>query len=135
VLFKQEGDERMGRPKSPLDRFPYPRDPRSQALVTAIEDGNYVYVQDVDGTIYVLPDGSHMHPKVLGNASPALYAGDLRIEMKRIADVTNLSGAFQFDDPIGLLSVAMQLAAIGFDVEEGAVRFFPMDGSPPYILR
>jgi hypothetical protein len=125
----------MGQPKSPLDSFPYQRDPRSQPIGTAIDDGNYVYVQDVSGTIYVLPDGSHMHPKVLGNASPAMYAGDLRINVKRIADVTNLSGTFQFDDPQGLLAVANQLEAEGFVIEDGAVRFFPIDGSWPYILR
>ena len=125
----------MGRPKSPLDSFPYKRDPRSQILAPGIEDGNYVYVQDINGTICGLPDGSHMHPKVLGNASPAMYAGDLRIKISRIADVTNLSGVFQFDDPQGLLSVAAQLAVQGFVVEKGAVRFFPMDGSPPYVLK
>jgi hypothetical protein len=125
----------MGQPKSPLDDFPYERDSRSKALTTIVEDGLYFYVQDVDGTIHVLPDGSHMHPKVLGNASPAIYAGDLRIENGRIADVTNLSGTFQFDEPRGLLELATQLSALGFVIEEGAVRFFPMDGSRPFILR
>jgi len=125
----------MGQPKTPLDSFPYERDPRSKALATNVGDGVYVYVQDVDGTIYVLPDGSHLHPKVLGNASPAIFAGDLRIEKGRIAEVTNLSGTFQFDDPQGLLSVATQLEVLGFIVADGAVRFFPMDGSLPCILR
>jgi hypothetical protein len=36
-----------------------------------------------------------MHPKVLGNASPAMYAGDLRIKMNTIVDLTNLSGAYR----------------------------------------
>jgi len=125
----------MGQPKAPLDSFPYQRDSRSKALATIIEDGLYVYVQDINGTIYVLPDGSHLHPKVLGNIAPAIYAGDMRINKGRIADVTNLSGTFQFDDPQGLLSVATQLEALGFVVEDGAVRFFPIDGSPPCILK
>lgn len=125
----------MGPPKAPLDSFPYKRDSRSKALATIVEDGVYVYAQDVDGTIYVLPDGSHLHPKVLGNMSPAIYAGDMRVNKGRIADVTNLSGTFQFDDPRGLLSVAIQLEALGFVVEDGAVRFFPMDGSSPCILK
>jgi hypothetical protein len=125
----------MGEPKSPLDSFAYERDLRSKAITTTIDDGLYVYVQDIDGTIYVLPDGSHMHPKVLGNASPAIYAGDLRIDKGRIADVTNLSGTFQFDEPQGLLAVAIELEVLGFAVEDGAVRFFPMDGSPPCILK
>jgi hypothetical protein len=67
--------------------------------------------------------------------SPAIYAGDMRIKNGRIADVTNLSGTFQFDDPQGLLSVATQLEVLGFIVEDGAVRFFPVDGSTPYVLK
>jgi hypothetical protein len=100
-----------------------------------MDDGVYVYVQDVDGVIYVLPDEGHLHPKVLGNGAPALYAGDLRIDGGRIRDVTNLSGTFQFDEPQGLLAVALELEALGFVVESAAVRFFPMDGSPPCILK
>jgi hypothetical protein len=125
----------MSQPKSPLDCFPYERDERSTVLAPTIEDGVYVYVQDIDGVIYVLPDGPHLHPKVLGGASPAIFAGDLRIEKGRIADVTNLSGIFQFDDPQGLLAVATQIEALGFVIEAGAVRFFPMDGSTPCILK
>jgi hypothetical protein len=94
-----------------------------------------VYVQDVDGRVYVLPDGSHMHPRVLGNASPAIYAGDIRIEDGRVADVTNLSGSFQFDDPAGLLELARHIELLGLVIENAAVRFFPMDGSAPRILR
>jgi len=125
----------MGQAKLPLDTYPYPRDPRSQPIAPDIADGLYVYVQDAGGTIFVLPDGSHMHPRVLGNAASALYAGDLRIDKSRIVDVTNLSGTFQFDDPQGLLQVATQLESLGFAIESGAVRFFPMDGSAPSILK
>ena len=114
-------------PKLPLDLFPYQRDPRSQPLTVATEDGNYVYTQDLDGTIFVLPDGSHVHPKVLGNASPAIYAGDLQIKMGLIVDLTNLSGTFQFDDPQGLFRVALQIELLGIVIADGAVRFFPMD--------
>lgn len=122
-------------PKSPLDGFAYDRDARSQPIAVGFADGIYVYVQDVRGVIWIVPDGSHLHPKVLGNAEPALYAGDLRIEVGRIVDVTNLSGTFQFNDAEGLLLVATRLTELGFEIIEGAVRFFPMDGSNPYILR
>jgi hypothetical protein len=125
----------MGQPKAPLDAFPYDRDERSRALTPDIEDGVYVYVQDVDGVIYVLPDGPHLHPKVLGKASPAIYAGDLRIEQGAITDATNLSGTFQFDDPDGLLALAAELETVGFVIRTGVVRFFPIDGSPPRILK
>ena len=122
-------------PKPPLDGFPYERDPRSQPLTISIEDGNYVYVQDLNGTVFVLPDGSHLHPKVLAKGSPAMYAGDLQIKMGTVVDVTNLSGSFQFDEPQGLLAVAMQIESPGIAMASGAVRFFPMDGSQPYILK
>jgi hypothetical protein len=124
----------MSFPKSPLDLFPYLRDPRSQPITTDIDDGVYVYVQDVQGVIHVLPDGPHHHPKVLGNVEPALYAGDLRIEFGKIVDITNLSGTFQFDDPDGLVAVAEQLFDQGFAFAEDAIRFFPNDGSSPLIL-
>jgi len=66
---------------------------------------------------------------------PAGYAGDLVIEHGRIKDVTNLSGTFQFEDPAGLLAVAFELERIGFEIDPGAVRFFPHDGSLPGVLK
>jgi hypothetical protein len=120
--------------KAPLDLTPYPRDSRSQPIGPNLPDGGYVYVQDLSGTIYVLPDAPHMHPKVLGGAKPALYAGDLTIRNGRVWDLTNLSGTFQFEDEAGLLSVAREFRRQGIPVEPGAVRFFPPDGSPPVTL-
>lgn len=124
----------MVKPKPPLDLFPYDRDPRSQPLRLGVPDGVYVYVQDAGRTIRILPDGSHMHPRVLGNAECALYAGDLQIVEQRIVDITNLSGTFQFDCPLGLKAVADSIKRLGFKVDDMAVRFFPVDGSPPFIV-
>jgi len=124
----------MQGPKPPLDPYPYPRDPRSRPARAGLPDGIYVYVQDVDGTVYVLPDGPPLHSKLLGGARPARYAGDLRIEDFAVVDVTNLSGTFQFDSPGGLLGVASVLREAGLEVPENAVRLFPLDGSPPRIL-
>ena len=121
--------------KAPLDRTPYPKHPRSRPIQRGIADGGYVYVQDSQGVIWVLEDGPHRHVRVLGNAEPAEYAGDLTIKHGRIKDVTKLSGAFQFDDVQDLLKVAEALEKCGFVVEPGAVRFFPMDGSAPKALR
>jgi hypothetical protein len=104
-------------------------------LSAASADGLYVYVRDHQGLIHVLPDGPHMHPKVLGGAEPALYAGDLSIEQGRVTDLTNLSGTFQFDDDAGLLDVAEQVRRQGLTIEAGAVRFFPADGSGPIVLQ
>jgi len=63
-----------------------------------------------------------------------MYAGDLTIKDDKVADLTNLSGTFQFDDEAGLRAVAEQLRQHGLEVEIGAVRFFPSDGSRPVIL-
>ncbi|MBL8826882.1 MAG: hypothetical protein JNM18_07825 [Planctomycetaceae bacterium] len=125
----------MGQPQLPLDPFPHVPDPRSRALALGVTDGNYVYVLALTGVLHVLPDGPHLHPKILGLAQPVLYAGDLRITNGKICDVTNLSGTFQFDDAQGLLEVARALEALGFVVEPAAVRFFPTDGSTPLVLR
>jgi hypothetical protein len=120
--------------KAPLDPTPYPQDPRSIPIATSVADGGYVYVRDVGGVIFVLPDGPHMHPLVLGSAQPAMYAGDMTIRGGHVVDLTNLSGTFQFDDEAGLKDVAAQLRRLGFTVVTGAVRFFPAYGSRPIVL-
>jgi hypothetical protein len=121
--------------KIPLDPTPYPRDPRSRAISRKTKDGNYVYVRDPAGIVYVLPDGPHTHPKVLGGGCPAMYAGDLTISGRVVRDVTNLSGTFQCDDRDGLLAVAEAIRRQGVAVMPGAVRFFPADGSRPVVLQ
>jgi hypothetical protein len=120
--------------KYPQDATPYPADPRSCPIDASIADGGYVYVRDVNGVVHVVPDGPHMHPKVLGGGQPALYAGDMTIRRGRVVDLTNLSGTFQFDDEDGLREVAAELRLQGLTIEVGAVRFFPSDGSAPVVL-
>jgi hypothetical protein len=120
--------------KLPKDSFPHPRDSRSQPMGPGILDGGYAYVRDMNGVIWSVPDGPHVHPMILGGGAPALYAGDLTIQGGKVIDVTNLSGTFQFDDEAGLCEVAEQLRRQGLDVETGAVRYFPSDGSSPVIL-
>ena len=88
---------------------PYPQDPRSQALGSGSSDGGYVYVRDVNGMVLGVPDGPHLHPKVLGGGKAALYAGDLTLQGGKVIDLTNLSGTFEFDDEEGLREVAEQL--------------------------
>ena len=67
--------------KVPLDPTPYPRDQRSRPADAAIGDGGYVYVRDANGTVFVLPDGPHVHPMVLGGGLAAIYAGDMTIRV------------------------------------------------------
>ena len=119
----------------PQDQTPYPKDPQSQPIDASIPDGGYAYVRDVNGTVHVVPDGPHVHPKVLGGGQPAMYAGDMTIRGGRVVDLTNLSGTFQFDDEDGLREVAAELRRQGLQVEVGAVRFFPADGSAPAVLQ
>jgi hypothetical protein len=120
--------------KYPLDPTPYPTDPRSKPIGATLADGGYAYVRDVAGIVHVVPDGPHVHPKILGGGSPASYAGDMTVRDERVADVTNLSGTFQFDDELGLRDVAAELRRVGLTVDIGAVRFFPLDGSKPVVL-
>jgi hypothetical protein len=121
--------------KHPLDPFPYEQHKDSVALHLGLADGCYVYVQDVNDIIHVLPDGPHRHTRVLGNASAANYAGDFEITKGCILDLTNLSGTFQFDDRQGLLKIAAKMESLGFAIQPSAVRFFPVDGSRPVVLR
>jgi len=122
-------------PKPPLDDRLYPRDPRSVPLRLGLGDGSYVYVLDVELVIHVLADGPHHHVRVLGQAASALYAGDITVQQGKIVDLTNLSGTFQFDDADGLLRVATIIQELGFKVDSGAVRLFPIDGRRPIVLR
>lgn len=119
----------------PLDSTPYAKDPRSQPIDASLPDGGYAYVRDVNGMVQVVPDSPHVHPKILGGGQPAMYAGDMTIRRGRVADLTNLSGTFQFDDEEGLREVAAELERQGLQVDAGAVRFFPADGSPPVVLQ
>lgn len=62
--------------RRPRDRFPYPRHPETQACTLALEAGEYVYVQDADGYLWVAPNAPHQHPKILGGAQPVATAGN-----------------------------------------------------------
>jgi hypothetical protein len=124
----------IGFVKAPLDSTPYAQDSRSKPIHASVPDGGYVYVRDVNGVIFVLPDGLHMHPLVLGGGQWAMYAGDMTIRGQKVVDLTNLSGTFQFDDEAGLKAVAAEIRQQGLAIEPGAVRLFPSDGSRPVIV-
>jgi hypothetical protein len=118
----------------PFDPLPYPADPNRRIAGHSLLDGLYAYVQDETGTVWVLPDQPHIHPKILGSGRSAMYAGDLSIHSSEVIDITNLSGTFQCDDPAGLLAVADQLRWQGLRIRPGAIRYFPADGSAPRVL-
>lgn len=109
-------------------------DTRSRPANPRLEDGLYVYAQDEQGIVFVLPDGPHLHPKILGGVLPAMYAGDMTVRKGHVVDLTNLSGTFLCDDRDGLRAVADALRKQGLIIEPMAVRFFPQDGTQPVVL-
>jgi hypothetical protein len=113
---------------------PYDQDERSQPLASDLASGSYVYLRDIAGVLRVLPDGPHLHPKILGLGLPATYAGDLSILNGEVTDLTNCSGTFRFDDREGLRQVADEIRQLGLTVAKQSVRFFPADGGPIEIL-
>jgi len=118
----------FGSSKRPLDRFRYLRDVDSRPLRSNELPGDYVYVVDLDETIHVAPNGPHMHPKVLGNAGSALYAGEISIAAPGEVDsVNNSSGTFRFKSQQSLCCVVLGLVRLGFRVHE-AIWYTP-DGS------
>lgn len=125
----------MKTPRNPQDRRKYPRHPQSNIARPGLSDGEYVFVQDLDGTVWVVPDGPHVHPKVLGGGQPALYAGTLRISGQVVLELTNLSGTFRCDDDDGLVIIADWLRQQGWHIARDSVRFFPFDGGTPYIVQ
>lgn len=123
-----------GRPKSPGDPHPHPKSADSKPLAVTVTVGNYVFVVDLDEVIHIAPDGLHMHPAVLGNAEPALYAGELSIDrLGSVDELTNLSGTFRFKSKRSLCCVASEFRRLGFTV--GDVVWFPPDGGgSPVVL-
>jgi len=111
--------------KPPLDPFPYDRHPSSKPFGPAIEPGTYVFVQDADGTVFVVPElEGHLHPRVLGSGAPAAAAGGLTIEAGGvIVELDNYSGTFQFG-PEFLPQVQEALERQGAVVRPDAFRPF-----------
>jgi hypothetical protein len=124
----------FGALKRPRDPTRYPRSAGSRPLTPSEGPGSYVFVVDASEVIHVAPDGYHMHPKVLGNAEPALYADEITLDRAgHVAEVTNLSGTFRFHSRRSLCRVAEQLQRLGFTF--GRVVWYPPDGSsPPVVL-
>ena len=88
--------------------------------------GAYVFVQDCDGEIWVLPDGNHLHPYVLGRSRPAVAAGELIVEENGIVvALNNLSGTFQCA-PDCLFTAIGGLIMQGAKIAPDAVSFFEL---------
>lgn len=80
----------------PTDPNRYKRRENSVLFSPGLPAGEYVFVQDCDGKLWVLPDGFHVHPYVLGRARPAVAAGELTVqEYGVVIEVNNISGTFR----------------------------------------
>ena len=113
--------------RKPFDRYLYTRHPESKPCTLSTPAGQYVYVQDAGGVVWVAPDGPHQHPRVLGNAFPAAAAGELTLgEESRVVEVNNLSGTFRLG-PETLDPVVQALRDMGWDVPADAIRRYPED--------
>lgn len=83
------------RARVPADLFRYAKHPTSRILGPGVEDGTYVFVQDVQGTVHIAQNGPHMHPQVLGNATAVASAGEITIQNGVVVEINNLSGTFR----------------------------------------
>jgi hypothetical protein len=90
----------------------------SQRFSPDLPEGDYVFVQDVFGVVYVLHQDrqpGHAHHVVLGRARPAVSAGELILGEGGVTlEINNISGTFQCA-PDSLF------AAIGGLVRQGAI--------------
>jgi hypothetical protein len=106
---------------TPRDLDRYRRHERSVPFSASLPAGVYVYVQDCAGTVWVAPDGQHMHPRVLGGARPAVSAGELTLGGNgEVLSINNLSGTFQCA-PDCLLVVVGGIIAQGGKIVAGAI--------------
>lgn len=106
---------------APLDPARYrPLETRTIFSPT-LPPGRYVYVQNVDGTVWVAPDGSHIHPRISGGVRPVVSAGELFLgEQGQVIEVNNLSGTFQCH-PDCLLTAAGGLIRQGASLTADAI--------------
>jgi hypothetical protein len=120
----------FGPSRSPRDSFRYAQDSSSRLLTVSETPGTYVYVVDTGDDVYVAPNDSHMHPKVLGQAEAVLYAEEILIESTGVvSEVNNLSGTFRFNSRSSLCCLASKLTDLGFSVEK--VVWYLADGTSP----
>jgi len=108
--------------RKPKDKYRYPQDPRSRIYSKDLPEGEYVFVQDEQGAVWVLPNGPHYHPRILGNATPVAAAGEMVVgHVGEIIEINNLSGTFEFGPEV-LQEVVDYLKAQGAIVLDDAIH-------------
>jgi len=94
------------------------RHSESRSFSPSLPAGDYVFVQDVFGVVYVLRQDQqpgHAHHVVLGRARPAVSAGELVLgEGGLILEINNISGTFQ-------CAPDCLFVAIGGFIRQGAI--------------
>jgi len=107
----------------PADLFRYAQHSTSQVLGAGVEDGTYVFVQDVRGVVHIAQNGPHMHPQVLGNATAVASAGEITIQNGVVVEINNLSGTFK-PAAATLNGVQQAIQSQGLTVAPGAIQPF-----------
>jgi hypothetical protein len=111
----------------PTDPERYTQRRNSTPFSRELAPGAYVFVQDCAGTVWVLPDGCHVHPYVLGRARPAVAAGELMVEENGVVtSINNLSGTF-LCHPDCLFTAVGGLIAQGATITADAIHRFPLE--------
>jgi hypothetical protein len=106
----------------PLDQRSLSPDPLRREFSRNIEPGFYVYVLDCKGTVWIAPNGSHQHPRVLGRARPVAGAGEIQIGVDgEVTMINNESGTFQCHKD-SLMTVVGAIVRQGGRVAQPAIQ-------------
>jgi RHS repeat-associated protein len=101
-----------------------PRHPSSRPISSSTEPGEYVFAQDGDGVVHVVPSGPHLHPTVLGGGKPAAASGEIVIGSNGVVtEINNISFTFQHDASV-LPGVKRALEQAGLRVAPDAIKPF-----------
>jgi hypothetical protein len=101
-----------------------PQSPLSRPFSTDLEPGTYVYVQDANGVVRVVPNAPSAHPTVLGSGQPAAAAGELTVGPGGvITELNNISYTFQFGGDV-LTQVAAAIEQVGATIAPNAIKPF-----------
>lgn len=91
---------------------------------STLPEGEYVFVQDANEVVWVLPNGPHYHPRILGNATAVAAAGEMIVGHDgEILEINNLSGTFEFGPEV-LAGVVNWLRLQGANIRDDAVHEF-----------
>jgi hypothetical protein len=105
----------------PLDAKRYRQSKSSSVFSDKAPDGSYVYVLDENKVLHVAPEGSHVHPKVLGGGKRANGAGGFVVSNGEIVEIDNLSGTFR-PHPDSLAQVEQAITQQGGKVSSSVKR-------------